>query len=362
LVGVIAALVSKSIYFIEDMFEKLPVHWMWWPAIGAVAVGLVGYFAPYTLGVGYSNISALLSGTLPLQLVLGLCFLKFLSWAISLGSGTSGGTLAPLLTIGGAFGLLMGMAVENLFPTTGINLPTCALIGMASMFAGASRALLTSIVFAFETTMQPHGVLPLLGACIAAYFVSFFLMKHGTIMTEKIKRRGVHTPDVYEPDVLQRVNVESVMEEDIEVLSAENSLEEVKQWIKDSGTNPGDAIAVVDQNEDLIGTLKLNEIQQENVPGNTPIADLIKKHRIYVYNDSQLSFAVDVMDRFNVDYLPVVDRKNKRKVIGILTHKDIFNAYRKRRHEEDIYKRTISLRRRSYKLIVKGKQLLRADH
>lgn len=363
LIGVLAALVSKSIYIIEDAFEKLPVHWMWWPAIGAIAVGVVGYFAPYTLGVGYSNISAVLSGTLSLQLILGLCLLKFLSWAISLGSGTSGGTLAPLLTIGGAFGVLLGIGVQNIFPSTNINLPTCALIGMASMFAGASRALLTSIVFAFETTMQPHGVLPLLGACIAAYFVSFFLMKHGTIMTEKIKRRGVYTPDAYEPDILQRVNVEAVMNEDMEMLSADNCLEEVKEWIEENAKEKSiDTIAVVDENNNLIGTVKLNKIREAQLPADTPISALIQKQNIYVYNDSQLSFAVDLMDRFNVDYLPVVNRNDQRKVVGILTHKDIFRAYRKRRKEEDIFKRTISLRRRSYKLIVKGKQLLKNDH
>src|SRR5690606_22473123 len=125
---------------------------------------------------------------------------KFLSWAISLGSGTSGGTLAPLLTIGGALGALLGMATLQLFPGSEINMATCALVGMAAMFAGASRALLTSIIFALETTMEPHGLLPLLGACTAAYFVSFFLMK-GSIMTEKIQRRGVVAPDSYEPDV-----------------------------------------------------------------------------------------------------------------------------------------------------------------
>jgi len=363
LIGILAALVSKSIYLIEDAFEKLPVHWMWWPAIGAVVVGIVGYFAPYTLGVGYSNISAVLSGTLSLQLILGLCLLKFLSWAISLGSGTSGGTLAPLLTIGGAFGVLLGMGVQNIFPSTNINLPTCALIGMASMFAGASRALLTSIVFAFETTMQPHGVLPLLGACVAAYFVSFFLMKHGTIMTEKINRRGVYTPDVFEPDILQKVNVEAVMDEDMEVLSADNSLEEVKEWIENTSQEKSiETIAVVDENNNLMGTVRLSKIQESQLPPDTPIAALIQKQNIYVYNDSQLSFAVDLMDRFNVDYLPVVDRNNKRKVAGILTHRAIFSAYRKRRREEDIFKRAISLRRRSYKLIVKGKQFLKADH
>lgn len=156
-----------------------------------LAVGLVGYFAPRTLGVGYDNITDILSGKLVLQAVLWLCLFKFTSWAIALGSGTSGGTLAPLLTIGGATGALLGMLTAHWFPN--ISLPLAALIGMSAMFAGTSRALLTSIVFAIETTGQANALLPLLAACIASYFVSYFLMEH-TIMTEKIARRGVRTP------------------------------------------------------------------------------------------------------------------------------------------------------------------------
>ena len=359
-IGVIAALVSKSIYLIEDTFEKLPVHWMWWPAIGAIAVGVVGYFAPYTLGVGYSNISALLSGTLTIQLILGLCFLKFISWSISLGSGTSGGTLAPLLTIGGAFGILLGMFVQRIFPQSDINLPTCALIGMASMFAGASRALLTSIVFAFESTMQPHGLLPLLGACIAAYFVSFFLMKHGTIMTEKINRRGVFTPNAYEADILQRLNVEAVMQEDPPVLSGDNTVAEVKEWARESSNeNLPKNLAVVDDNEDLVGIIILRKVL-ESKDDDKPVSSLVTEKNIYVYNNSQLSFAVDVMHRFKVNFLPVVDRDNKKKVIGVLTPQNVFAAYRKRNREEDVYQREISLRHRGYRLIVRGKQLLKS--
>jgi H+/Cl- antiporter ClcA len=359
-IGVIAAFVSKSIYLIEDLFEHLPVHWMWWPAIGAVAVGVVGYFAPYTLGVGYTNITALLSGKLTINLILGLCFLKFISWSISLGSGTSGGTLAPLLTIGGAFGILLGMFVQNIFPESSINLPTCALIGMASMFAGASRALLTSIVFAFESTMQPHGLLPLLGACIAAYFVSFFLMKHGTIMTEKINRRGVFTPNAYEADILQRLSVEAVMQEDPAVLSGDNTVAEVKKWARETANgNLPKNLAVVDENENLMGIVIVRKILETN-EDTTPVNKMVTGKNIYVYNKSQLSFAVDVMHRFKVNFLPVVDRDNKKKVIGVLTPQDVFAAYRKRNHEEDIYKREISLRRRGYKLIVRGKQLLKS--
>ena len=358
ILGVIAALISKSIYLVEDLFEKLPVHWMWWPAIGAVAVGVVGYFAPYTLGVGYSNISALLSGNLTLGIVLGLCFLKFISWCIALGSGTSGGTLAPLLTIGGALGILLGMIIIKLFPGSEINLPTCALIGMASVFAGSTRALLTSIVFALESTMQPHGLLPLLGASIAAYFVSFFLMKHGTIMTEKINRRGVHTPDAFEPDILQRVNVGAVIEDPEDIFSADNSLEDVREWMQYNGQNI-EAIPVVDENEAMVGIVKLDNIRQSNLPGNTPITAFVQKKNIYVYTDSKLSFAVDLMDRFKLDCLPVVERNNKTKVVGILSYKDVFAAYRHRSSEENIYKRAISLRRQGYKFIVRGKQLLK---
>jgi H+/Cl- antiporter ClcA len=210
-IGVIASLVSKSVYAVEDLFEKLPVHWMWWPAIGAVAVGIVGYFAPFTMGVGYDNIQHLLTGRLPVALLLSLCLLKYISWVISLGSGTSGGTLAPLFTIGGALGALTGTALLFLFPSLGINIATTALIGMAAMFAGASRALLTSIIFAFETTGQPNGLLPLVAACVAAYFVSFFLMK-GSIMTEKIRRRGISTPDSYHPDLLTHAHVKDLVQ------------------------------------------------------------------------------------------------------------------------------------------------------
>ena len=293
-IGVLAAIVSKSVYFIEDLFEKLPVHWMWWPAIGAVAVGVVGYFAPYTLGVGYSNISGLLSGSLPLQLVLGLCILKFISWSVSLGSGTSGGTLAPLLTIGGATGVALGMLVLTIAPHSEINLPTCALIGMAAMFAGAARALLTSIVFAFETTMQPHGLLPLLGACTASYFVSFFLMKT-SIMTEKIHRRGVATPDAYSPDVLTSIRAAEVM-----------------------------ATGAVFSNTS-----------------------------VYVKPDSTLSFAAGLMDRYSVTELPVVDNG---KVIGVLTAGLILSAYNKQHRVNENYQRTISVKRRGYKMLATIKQ------
>jgi CIC family chloride channel protein len=193
--GVFSVFISKSVYLVEDAFEKLPIHWMWWPMIGAVAVGVVGYFSPGTLGVGYTNIDRILSGEFVGSALFLFCLLKFTSWAIALGSGTSGGTLAPLFTIGGGIGVLFGSGFSRL-TGTGVDLRVAAVVGMASVFAGASRALFTSVVFAFETTRQANGLTPLLVGCTVAYVVSAFMMKH-TIMTEKLARRGHHVPVEY---------------------------------------------------------------------------------------------------------------------------------------------------------------------
>lgn len=196
--GFLSVLITKTIYFVEDLFEHLPVHWMWWPMLGGLAVGLIGLLEPRSLGVGYSNISAGLSGSLSLKAALILCFWKFCSWALSLGSGTSGGTLAPLLTFGALAGFGIGVFCQFAFPAAQVDIHVLALIGMAAVFAGCSRALFASIVFALEATKQPLGIVPLLGACSLSYLISHWLMRN-SIMTEKIARRGIHVPADYFP-------------------------------------------------------------------------------------------------------------------------------------------------------------------
>jgi len=359
IIGIAASLISKSVYLVEDLFEKLPVHWMWWPAIGAVVVGVVGYFAPFTLGVGYSNIHNLLTGALPLRMLFTLCFLKFLSWCVSLGSGTSGGTLAPLLTIGGAFGSLVGIATLKFLPGCGINIMTCALIGMAAMFAGASRALLTSIVFALESTMQPHGLLPLMAACTASYFISFFLMK-GSIMTEKIERRGVNAPHSFEPDILQQVSVKEVLNDDNNVLNIENTIREAREWIKENSSEQGQATAFVltDSEGMLAGTIQRKLIFEKYHPDNTPLSDLVNETGPYIFGKSRLSLAVDLMAKYDIDILPVISDSKDKKVTGVLSHKEIISVYSKRRHDGETYQRAISLKRRGIKVILRGKQFL----
>lgn len=356
IIGVIASIVSKSVYLLEDAFEKLPIHWMWWPAIGAIAVGSIGYFAPVTMGVGYENIIHLLSGALPLSILFTLCLLKYLSWVVALGSGTSGGTLAPLFTIGGAAGALLGTLTLSLFPGSGINIATAALIGMAAMFAGASRALLTSIVFSLETTAQPHGLLPLLGACTAAYFVSFFLMK-GSIMTEKIQRRGVRTPDSYEPDVLQKINVEDAMDEAPLIVSADNNVDDLKAWIIGNPEQYKQYYFVVaDEQENFIGYIKKAQLFDPGISGF--IKSLIANDLPVLHKNNDLGMASEVMGHSNMDAIAVVSNIAPHKVEGIITSADILQHYSDHRKKEQQYDVSISIKRRTRRLIVKGRLLM----
>ena len=192
--GVLAVGIARSTYVIEDLFEKLPLHWMWWPVLGGLAVGVIGFFSPHTMGVGYDNIERILDGHFLGVALLVFCTLKFLSWSIALGSGTSGGTLAPIFTIGGGLGVLMGQTMVAVgIP---VDLRMAGLVGMAACFAGASRALFTSILFALEITHQFATLQPLMVGCVTAFVVSALLMRT-TIMTEKLVRRGTHVPHDY---------------------------------------------------------------------------------------------------------------------------------------------------------------------
>ena len=194
--GAISCVVSKIVFYIEDQFEHLPFHWMWWPMIGGLVVGVIGYYDPRTLGVGYGNIINALQGNMLLVPALTLLILKFLSWSMSLGSGTSGGTLAPLLTFGSSLGIVLSIIGIHFFPNIGISIPVTALVCMSSMFSGATRAILTSTIFALEVTGTHFGIAPLLLGNSAAFLFSLFFLKE-TIMTEKISRRGIHVPKDY---------------------------------------------------------------------------------------------------------------------------------------------------------------------
>jgi H+/Cl- antiporter ClcA/predicted transcriptional regulator len=334
IMGLVATLVTRAVYAIEDAFEHLPVHWMWWPAIGAVVVGVVGYFSPRTMGVGYSNITDFLSREPVAWASLGFVALKFVSWSVALGSGTSGGTLAPLFTIGGGVGCALGVAAAKVFPGAGIDPRIAALVGMAALFAGASRALLASVVFAFETTLQPLGLLPLLGGCSASLLVSCLTMRH-SIMTEKIARRGVRVPAEYTADFLDMVLIRDVMAADVHTLRATDTLEGVRRWIESGAphaTHQG--FPVLEDSGVLIGVLTRRNLLDPQKAGTVTLRELIGRRPSFVYEDLTLRDAADHMVRHDVGRLPVVSRETRR-VVGIVTRSDLLKAHRRRLMERD---------------------------
>jgi chloride channel protein, CIC family len=344
IVGVVSVVVTRAVYAVEDAFEHLPIHWMWWPALGAVAVGVVGYFAPRTLGVGYDNIDHILSGDFTLQAMLVLGSLKFLSWCISLGSGTSGGTLAPLFTIGGALGGVLAVAAAAVAPHLGIDPRIGALVGMAAMFTGASRALLASVVFAFETTRQPLGLLPLLGGCSAAFLISCLFMRN-TIMTEKIARRGVRVPGEYAADFLDQIQAGTAASRPVTSLGADEPLISVRSRIL--ARAPGHAhqgFPVVDSQGQLVGVLTRRDLLDPEQPASKRVGELLRRPAAVAFEDSTLREAADHMVREGVGRLPVVSRDDHRKVIGILTRSDLLSAHRQRLEELDLAEQHLDLR------------------
>jgi len=343
IVGMAAVIATRAIYAVEDAFDRLPIHWMWWPAIGAVAVGIIGYFAPHTMGVGYDNIEAIVGGSIVGKALIFLFVLKFVSWAISLGSGTSGGTLAPLFTIGGGLGSVLGAASLSLFPSLGLDVRVAALVGMAAMFAGASRALLASVIFAFEVTHEPLSLLPLLGGCTSAFLISCLLMRN-TIMTEKIARRGARVLAEYSTDFLDQVLVKDAATHDVVTLAADDNLGATRAWFASHA--PGtehQGFPVLDRHGYFLGAITQREILDSPQLESTPLYQILHGPAAIVFEDNSLREAADLIVKENVGRLAVVARDNPHKVIGWLTRSDILAAHRQRLADSSVPNREINI-------------------
>ena len=328
LVGLASVGVTRTIYAIEDGFERLPIHWMWWPALGALVVGLVGWLDPRILGVGYEHIDGILTGELVGTTLAGLILLKFVAWSVYLGSGTSGGTLAPLFIIGGGLGSLLGLVGSSAAPGLDISPTVAGLVGMAAMFAGASHALLASIVFAFEATRQPLSLLPLLAGGTAAYLVSILLMRT-SIMTERLARRGAVVQPEYALDFFQQVTVEQVMTTSVVALAAARSLADVRSWLlddADGATHQG--FPVVSGNR-VIGVLTRRDLLGATIEPHMPVRELVKREPVVAFPKSTLRQAADQMVRARVGRLPVVD-PDGGTLLGIVSRSDLIAAHEQR--------------------------------
>jgi CIC family chloride channel protein len=325
-------IVTKSIYWIEDAFEKLPIHWMWWPAIGAIFIGVGGVIEPRVLGVGYNTIHSLLRGELIGAAVIGLLVAKALVWSIALGSGTSGGVLAPLLIMGGALGALAGSWIPVGDPGL------WALIGMAAMMGGTMRSPLTAMVFAVELTRDFNLFPALLIASVAALGVTVLLMRR-SILTEKLARRGHHITREYSIDPFELARVREVMDEDVPSVPATMKLSELSQRIAENNSELGrrQGTLITNEQNQLVGIITRGDLVRALVRKQSQDLTVVEAgstNLVVAYPDEPLHAALTKMLKHDVGRLPVVERGEPTRAIGYLGRAAILSA-RMRLHEEE---------------------------
>ena len=332
LAGLGSGLLTTLVYFFEDLFERLPVHWMWWPALGGLFVGIGGWLDPRVLGVGYETIHGLLRGEMVGALVAGLLIGKALVWAIALGSGTSGGVLAPLLIMGGALGALESHWIP--LGDTGL----WAMISMAAMMGGTMRSPLTAMIFTLELTHDLNVLPALLVSCIAAHALTVLMLRR-SILTEKIARRGLHITREYSVDPLAVLRVGEVMDENIATIPASMKVTELSDKLahRDPQLSKRQGTPIMDEEGRLVAIITRGDVvraleQSDN--GNTTVLDAGSRNLIVTYPDEILHDAVSKMVRNDIGRLPVVSRKNPRQLLGYLGRASVMTA-RLRRHEEE---------------------------
>jgi chloride channel protein, CIC family len=327
IVGAAAAGITRLTYGIEDLFDRLPIHWAWWPAIGALFLGVIGYAQPRVLGIGYENIADIINGQMVGTTLAVFIVAKLLAWSIYLGSGTSGGTLAPLFTIGGGLGALLGSRLAAAVPGANVDPRIAALVGMTAIFAGASHALLAAIVFTFEITRQPFGLLPLLAGGTAAYFVSL-LLSSNSIMTEKLARRGAQVRVEYTADYLAQRLVRETALREVVSLRAAQTLGDVRRWL--ASRAPGSShqgFPILDERGLLVGVLTRRDLIGSTEDETVRLTAMVRRAPVVVFTDNTLRDAADQMVRGAVGRLPVVERSAPRRVVGMLSRSDLLSAH-----------------------------------
>ena len=337
-VGIVAGFASGAltwlVYAFEDLFAKLPIHYMWWPLIGGLFVGLGGLAFPRSLGVGYDTIADLLNGRLVGAFLLGLAITKALSWAIALGSGTSGGVLAPLLIMGGALGAIEAHWIHA--GDTGL----WAMLSMAAIMGGTMRSPLTAVAFMLELTDDIRVLPALFIACVGAQAVTVLIMRR-SILTEKVARRGYHVMREYVVNPLSRVRVEDVMQRDVPAVPADMTVDSLFTRLAehDPVLAPHYAWPIVDGKGALTGVITRGDVVRAMERRSDPMPSVLaagSSRPIVTYPDEMLEEAVDKMIGHGVGRLPVVDREHPTKLLGYLGRKGIAEAWESLREEDQV--------------------------
>ncbi|HEX9070153.1 MAG TPA: chloride channel protein [Ktedonobacterales bacterium] len=318
--GGLAWALTLGVYGAEDLFRKLPIHWMWWPALGGIIVGVGGVFFPRALGVGYDTIASELSGSLTLKLLLGIIIAKSVIWCMALGSGTSGGILAPLLLIGGALGGIEGAVLPGHSPAL------WALIGMSAALAGVTRSPLTSVIFAVELTLAYDALLPLLVACVVAHLVSVLVLRR-SILTEKVARRGFHVTREYAVDPLETLMVDEVMQTDIITFDVTLPIVEAAESIAErSAVRAQRLYPILDETAALIGVVSRSDLATRDGASTATLAAVVRRSFVSAHPDETLRVITNRMIATGFWRLPVVSRDDPHTLLGLITQRELFRA------------------------------------
>ena len=343
LLGVICGLAasgfSKALYWVEDQFEKLPVDEVWWPAIGGLGLGVIGYFVPRVLGVGYDTIGDILNANLGLKLLIVLALAKSVALMVSLGAGTSGGLLAPMFLSSAALGGVFAISINKLVPGAALSAGAFALVAMGAVFGAASRATFSFIIFAFEITRDYNSVLPLMLVCVIADGIAILLMPKTSIMTEKLTRRGLRIHQEFEPDILQQFWVADMMEKQVPTLQADMRVGELAERV--SRHEPEFArhhgFVLVDETGRLEGVITRHDVYhalQADPLGEMTVLEAGNRSPVIAYPDESLHDAVARMVGNDIGRLPVVARDDPRHIVGYVERRSIMAA-RLYRHREE---------------------------
>jgi CIC family chloride channel protein len=337
--GLAAVGFSKLLYWVEDQFDKLPVDELWWPAIGALALGIIGFFVPRVLGVGYDTIGDILNGQLAWKLLLVVMLAKAAALAVSLGSGTSGGLLAPCFMWSAAMGGIFALVSNRFLPGAHLSPGAFALVAMGAVFAAASRATFTFIIFAFEITHDYNSVLPLMLVSVIADGIAILLMPNSSIMTEKLARRGLHVHQDYEADVLSQTRVEEIMERELPAVPAGTKIGALAERIAqhDPAVAQHEALLIFDDGGKLAGIITRGDMLRaldKDSSGAMTVQEAGSTRLVVTYPDELVSEAAAKMLRNDIGRLPVVDRADRRKVVGYLGRSGVMAA-RLRRFEDE---------------------------
>src|SRR5271169_4372076 len=339
--GLAAVGFSKLLYWVEDQFEKLPFDEMWWPAIGALGLGIIGFFVPRVFGVGYDTIGDILNGQLAWKLLLIVMLAKAAALAVSLGSGTSGGLLAPCFMWSAAMGGIFAMVSNHFLPGAHLSPGAFALVAMGAVFAAASRATFTFILFAFEITRDYNSVLPLMLVSVIADGIAMWLMPRASIMTEKLARRGLHIHQEYEADVLQQTKVSETMDHELPSIPAGTTVGTLAERIAqhDPAVARHEALLIVGDGGKLAGIITRGDLLRaldKDSSGAMTVQEAGSTRLVVTYPDELVSEAASKMLRNDIGRLPVVDRADHRKVVGYLGRGGVMAARLRRFHDEHV--------------------------